>query len=272
MANPGWVVVLLLWTVLAGGAMRPASAAESPPSGASGGPPQRGPNSVQAVDHAILPGGRIVIRVVFRHELSDPPAVMVHYHPAARIVFDFANAVSAVGKEPIAVGQSGVHNLHVVQTGTRTRLVIDLTRTFVHESTVKGRELLITLQRPETTDPGESRRWWSSDAAAGAPKHEVRDVVFQRGPSGEGRIIVEHSDAAIPVDIRQQGKALIVDFLDAALPPRLERRLDVRDFGTAIRAIEIYRVGNHVRMKIELEGTADYSAYQVSRQLTVSAR
>lgn len=272
MANLGWVVVTLLWTVVAGGALRAASAADSPPSGASGRPQQSAPNSVQAVDHASLPGGRILIRVVFQRELSDPPTVMVHYHPAARVVFDFANTVSAVGKEPIVVGQLGVRSFHAVQTGSRTRLVIDLTRTFVHETTLKGKELLITLQRPETTGPGESRRWRSSDAAADAPKHEVRDVIFHRGPSGEGRIILYHSDAVIPVDIRQHGKALLVDFLDSTLPPQLERRLDVRDFGTAIRAIQTYRVGRHVRMKIELEGSADYSAYQVSRQSTVSAR
>jgi len=272
MVKLGWVVVALLSTVAMGGAMRAASPADSPPPGAFARPQQGALNSVQAVDHASLPGGRIMIRVIFRYELSDPPSVMVHYQPAARIVFDFANTVSAVGKEPIVAGQPGVRSLRVAQTGTRTRLLIDLTRTFLHDSTLKGKELLITLQRPETTDPGESRRWWSSDAAADAPKHEVRDVVFQRSPTGEGRIIVEQSDAAIPVEIRQQGEALIVDFLDSALPPQLERRLDVLDFGTAIRAIETYRVGRHVRMKIELAGSAGYSAYQVSRRLTVSAR
>ena len=269
MANLGWTVVALLWIVMAGGAMPPAMAAESSPSAAAGGLQQRVLNSMQALDYAVLPGGEIVIRAVFEHELSERPAVMVHYHPAARIVFDFANSVSAVGKEPVEVRQRGVHSLHVVQTGTRTRLVINLGRTFVQESTLKGKELLITLRRPETMGPADTKRW-SADTASGAPRHELREVVFERGATREGRIIVEQSDAAIPIDIRQEGKALIVDFHDSALPPQLARRLDVRDFGTAIQAIETYRVGNHVRMKIELEGAAAYSAYQVSRQFIVS--
>ena len=269
MVKLGWVVVALLSTVAMGGAMRAASPADSPPPGAFARPQQGALNSVQAVDHASLPGGRIMIRVIFRYELSDPPSVMVHYQPAARIVFDFANTVSAVGKEPIVAGQPGVRSLRVAQTGTRTRLLIDLTRTFLHDSTLKGKELLITLRRPETMGPADTKRW-SADTASGAPRHELREVVFERGATREGRIIVEQSDAAIPIDIRQEGKALIVDFHDSALPPQLARRLDVRDFGTAIQAIETYRVGNHVRMKIELEGAAAYSAYQVSRQFIVS--
>lgn len=150
MVNLSWAIVVLLWVVLAGGAMRAVIAGESPPSAATGGPQQRVLNRVQALDYAILPGGRIVVRLVFERELTEPPTVLVHYHPVARIVFDFANTASAVGKEPMQVNQRGLRNLHVVQTGTRTRLVIDLARTFAHESTLKGKELLITLQRPET--------------------------------------------------------------------------------------------------------------------------
>ncbi len=270
MAILGWPIVVLLWIVLAGGAIRAAVAAQAPPPPATG-PQQRALNSVQALDYSILPGDRIVVRLVFQNELTAPPAVVVNYHPAASMVFDFANMASAVGKEPVQVNQRGVRSLHVIQTGTRTRLVINLVRPFVQESALKGKELLITLQRPETKGLRDIRGW-SPVAARDAPRHALRDIAFHRGPTGEGRIVVEQSDAAIPIDVRQEGKALIVDFLDSALPPQLERRLDVRDFGTAVQAIETHRLGNHVRVRIELEGAAEYSAYQVSRQFVVSPR
>ena len=265
------VVVVLSWIVFCGGAMRLAVAAEVPPSAAAGNLQQRALNSVQALDYAVLPGGRFVIKLIFQHDLSEPPAVLVNYHPVASIVFDFVNTVSAVRKEPVEVRQRDVRSLQLVQTGTRTRLVINLGRPFVQESVLKGKELLITLQRSETSGRGDMK-WQYPDAASEAPRHRLRNVGFQRGPTGEGRIIVEQSDAPIAIDVRQEGKALIVDFFDSALPPQLERRLDVRDFGTPVQAIETYGMGNHVRMKIELEGAAAFSAYQISRQFIVSPR
>lgn len=260
MLNPGWPLLVLFWPFLVGGTVHEAVSAE---------PQQTALNSVQALDYAILPGGNIVIRLALKHELREPPSVVASHHPTANIVMDFAGTVSEIGKHPVEVNQRGLRSLQVVQAGTRTRLVISLVRPLVYETALKGKELLITLQRPQGAASGDAGRRFA-DAAPGATKHALREVAFQRGETGEGRIIVELSDTATPIEVRLQGKALIVDFLDSTLPLQLERRLDVGDFGTAVRAIETYRLGNHVRMKIELEGAGEYSAYQLSRQFIVA--
>lgn len=266
-----WPIWVLFWVFLLGGAMHEAFSAgpqsSATPPASSGQQPAL--NRMQALDYAILPGGKIVIKLVFRHELREPPAVFASYHPTARIVLDFADTASETGKDLMDVGQGGVRSLQVVQAGTRTRLVINLARPLIHETALKGKELLITLQRPEPVTRDDARRWFP-DVTPDAPRHSLREVNFERGENGAGRVIVELSNTTTPIDIRQQGKTLIVDFLDSALPPQMERRLDVRDFGTAVQAIESYRLGNNVRVKIELEGTGEYSAYQVSRRLIVS--
>ena len=60
----------------------------------------------------------------------------------------------------------------------------------------------------------------------------LRDVDFRRGQAGEGRVIVDLSDANSGIDIKPKGKVLIVDFLRTQVPRNLERKLDVSDFGT----------------------------------------
>lgn len=272
MPNPGWPVLVLFLVCLAGAMTREAVSAESQPSAdpaASGSQQQPALNRVQALDYAVLSGGRIIIRLVFKQELKETPPVFASYHPTARMVLDFANTVSEVGKEPVEVGQRELRSLQVVQAGTHTRLVINLARPLVYETALKGKELLITLQRPEAATSGDVRRWFP-EATWDAPRHGLREVTFQRGATGDGRIVVELSDTTTPIDVRRQGKMLIVDFLDSALPPQMERRLDVRDFGTAVQAIETYRLGNGVRMTVELAGAGEYSAYQVSRRFIVS--
>lgn len=140
--------------VLAGGLCLAAGAAPEGIRAASHGAPapsageQRAAlNSLQALDHAILPGGNIVIRLVFRYEVKEPPRFFASYHPRAQIVLDFANTASELRNDPVEVGQRVLRSLQVVQEGDRTRLIINLVSPVVRETAHSGREVLITLRR-----------------------------------------------------------------------------------------------------------------------------
>lgn len=254
-------ILVLLWLLLVGVPTGDAPAAEPPPRAAA--------NSLQAIDYALLPGGGALIKVVFTQSLQAPPGVMVNHHPINRIAFDFPDTVSAAGREPIEVGQRGLRSIQVVQSGRRTRLVLNLDRPFVFETSLEGKELLITLRRPQSGAARDAMRW-SDETVPVALRYGLREVGFQRGDAGEGRIFVEVSDAAVPIEVRRQGNTLVVDFLHAQLPPRLVRRLDVQDFGTSIRAIETYPMGGHARMMVELAGAGEIAVYQVNRQLILA--
>ena len=91
-----------------------------------------------------------------------------------------------------------------------------------------------TVQRFAETQPGEAQ-------------HALRDVDFRRGTNGEGRIVVELSDNSTGIDIRQQGRLLIVDFIGAAVPRNLERRLDVQDFATPVVSVDTLAQGGNAR-------------------------
>ena len=261
MLNPGWPVLVLFCLLLVAVPTGDASAAEPQARAA--------PNNLQAIDYALLPAGGALIKVVFTQALQAPPGVVVNHHPINRIAFDFPDTVSAASKQPIEVGQRGLRSIQVVQAGTRTRLVLNLDRPFVFETTLEGKELLITLRRPHSGAARDTMRW-SHDPAPDVPRHGLHEIGFQRGETGEGRIFVEVSDATVPIEVRRQGNTLVVDFLHAQLPRRLVRRLDVQDFGTPIRAIETYPVGRHARMMVELSGAGEIAVYQVNRLLVLT--
>lgn len=261
MPNLSSPVLVLLSLLLVGVPTGDASAAEPQP--------PAGPNNLQAIDYALLPGGGALIKVVFTQALQAPPGVMVNHHPINRIAFDFPDTVSAAGKQPIEVSQRGLHSIQVVQAGRRTRLVLNLDRPFVFETTLAGKELLITLRRPHSGAARDAMRW-SDETVSDVPRHGLREIGFQRAETGEGRIFVEVSDATVPIEVRRQGNTLVVDFLHAQVPPQLVRRLDVQDFGTPIRAIETYPLGGHARMMVELAGAGDIAVYQVNRQLILT--
>lgn len=261
MLNPGWPFLVLL-CLIAGVPQGAASAAEARSPG--------GTNSLQAVDYALLPAGGALVRVVFAQALQAPPGILVNHYPNNRIALDFPGTVSAARKQPIEISQRGLRSIRVVQSGSRTRLVLNLDRPFQFETAVEGNVLLITLRRP---DLGAARdvMSWPDPTAPELPRRGLREVGFQRGESGGGRIVVDMSDTAVPIEVHRQGHTLVVDFLQARIPPQLVRRLDVQDFGTPVRTIETHPIGSNARLRVELAGAGEISVYQFNRRLVLAS-
>ena len=84
--------------------------------------------------------------------------------------------------------------------------------------------------------------------------------------------MVELSDGDIGVNVRQQGKKLVIDFQKTALPNNLRRLLDVTDFGTPIKSVKAYQQGDNARMIVEPQGLWEHNAYQSDTQFVVEVK
>ncbi|MEO8278129.1 MAG: type IV pilus secretin PilQ [Ideonella sp.] len=100
----------------------------------------------------------------------------------------------------------------------------------------------------------------------------LQNIDFRRGADGAGRVIVDLPSTQIGVDIRQQGKTLVVDFLRSTVPDSLRRRLDVTDFGTPVQTISTFQNGDRVRMVVTPIGNWEHSAYQTDNQFVLEVR
>ncbi len=97
----------------------------------------------------------------------------------------------------------------------------------------------------------------------------IVNIDFRRNETGGGRIMITLTDPSVPVDLRQEGGRIIVDFLDSMLPTEFERRLDVVDFATPIKTIETRQLGDDIRMIISPLGAYDHLAYQSGSLFTI---
>ena len=259
MANRVFALLLLAAVIPAATEARAAAPAPSYPAAAQA----TALNSVQSLDYAVSAGGELMIRLTFLEALAEPPAVLTTYHPTTSVSFDFAPMSSAIGRKLHEINQRGVRNVLLLPVRNRTRLVVELKHAHLYETQLNGKELLITLRPPPSATGPDAQR---------EPRHSLRDVSFEPTSGGGGRVIVELSDPSIPVDVRSQGRMLIVDFHGASLPAHLARRLDVTDFGTSVRSIDTRPIGNAVRISVETAGAAEYMAHQMSRHLLVEPR
>ncbi|HTN93971.1 MAG TPA: type IV pilus secretin PilQ family protein, partial [Gallionella sp.] len=155
----------------------------------------------------------------------------------------------------------------------RTRLVVNLDQMMAYDTKIEGNTLLINLHgNPSESEIRAASVARFAEAKPGEQQHQLRDVDFHRGKNGEGRIQVDLSDPGIGIDIRQQGTALIVDFLKTDLPRNLQRKLDVVDFGTPVQDVDTFAQGDNVRMVIEPTGNWEHAAYQTDNKFIVEVK
>ncbi len=227
-------------------------------------------NSIQSISANNEVGGKVVITVGLKSAPTGQPTTFAINTPP-RIAFDFPNTENGLGKSTQEFGEGDLRSANVVQAGNRTRLVVNLTQMLSYETRVDGNNLLITLQRKEAG--GASVPAHFAEARPGVQqKHSVQDIDFRRGKNGEGRIQIDLSDTGIGIDIKQQGRLLLVDFQRTSLPRNLQRKLDVTDFGTPVQLVDAFAQGNSARLAIEPKGQWEYSAYQTDNKFIIDIK
>ncbi len=231
-------------------------------------------NRIQSISANNELGGKVVVSVKMRNTLGGLPTTFAINTPP-RIVFDFANTENGLGKSTQEFGEGDLRSANIVQAGSRTRLVVNLTQMLNYESRVEGNNLLITFLRKEAGGADSTATHFAKVTTVTPrlqQKHSLRDVDFRRGKNGEGRVQIDLSDTDIGIDIKQQGRLLLVDFLNTNLPLNLQRKLDVMDFGTPVQMVDAFVQGDNVRLAIEPKGLWEYSAYQTDNLFIVEVK
>ncbi len=229
-------------------------------------------NSIEAVNVSGQQGGTTLVKITLKSAPSATPASFAVNNPP-RIAFDFPNTTNGSGKSVQEVGEGDVRRINIVQAGNRSRLVLEVARPLGYDAKIEGNVILITLGSAASAGASAAPVAQSfAPAAPGDGKHSLRDIDFRRGQSGEGRVLVDLSDNQVGIDMRTQGRSLIIDFLNTAVPKNLERRLDVVDFGTPVDTIETFTQGSNTRMVITPRGAWEHSAYQTDNRFILEVK
>ena len=229
-------------------------------------------NSIESITSA-QQGSATVLRIEMSKPPTDAPPSFTISNPP-RVAMDFRDTDSKLAQNLIELLHGDVHSVNVVQASGRSRVVLNLKRPLSFQSTIEGNALVVSLDQAAGSNAPVAAAPASYSFAKGDPSlsHSLRDIDFRRGKDGEGRVVVELSDSQTGVDIKQQGQTIVVDFQGARLPDNLRRRLDVADFGTAVKNVRSFQQGDSVRMVIEPQGLWEHNAYQSDTQFVVEVK
>ncbi|GIK85774.1 MAG: fimbrial assembly protein PilQ [Betaproteobacteria bacterium] len=232
----------------------------------------QGGNSIDQITVSKGSSGNTIVRFQLKEPPQNPPAGFSIASPP-RIALDFLDTANAMGATQRTIDDQALRSFNVIQSGNRTRVVFNLNKPQTFQTSVEGNAVLVTLM--DQGDPQDARQQVVqrfAEARPGDAAHALRDVDFRRGRNGEGRIVVDLTDNTTGIDIQQQGRQLIVDFIKTTLPRNLERRLDVQDFGTPVVTVDTFAQGANTRMVIEPKGLWEHSAYQSDNRFILEVK
>lgn len=226
-------------------------------------------NAIENVTSSVQ-GGTELVRIDLTQPLASVPNGFAIQSPA-RIALDFPGVSNAIGRSTIDINQGNLRSVNVVQAGDRTRLVLNLKDATTYKAELQGKSVLVSLG--QVAGVGQQQTTTSAFAEnRNRDSLPLRDIDFRLGSDKTGRVIVDLANSQVGVDIRPQGKNLVVEFTKTSLPEGLRRRLDVADFGTPVQTITTQQQGDRVRMVIEPKGEWEHSAYQSDNQFVVEVR
>ncbi len=225
-------------------------------------------NTLEAISFTALPGDEIQFKLTMSKPASEPLSFTIN--DPARIALDFTDTSNKLARKSQTVGLGLARSITAIEAKGRTRVVLNLVKISPYKIKVEGNVVFLTLSGSVSHASQASS---AASAAAPTPGRSIANVDFRRGEQGEGRLTVMLSNSSIPVDVRQEGTQLIIDFIDASLPSRLERRLDVLDFATPVKFVDTFAQGNNVRMVIDpVDDNFEHLAYQSDNTFTLDVK
>ena len=243
---------------------------------------QAASNSLVDITHVTLPGNKQQLALTMSGPVDAPKSFTID-NPA-RIALDLPDTTNDMDTKRIAISSGLLQNVTTVEAGGRTRVVINMTSLAPYTTSVRGNQLLVTLDSEGSSSsaplvvaqasPDQSAP--AADFSKGpieSRKNQIDALDFRRGPAGEGRILFDLSSAGIVTDMRQEGGRVIIEFPDTQLAAKLQKRLDVMDFGTPVQFIDA--ISNKRGTKVIIQpATQEFEqlAYQSDNLFTVELK
>ncbi|HEX7417812.1 MAG TPA: AMIN domain-containing protein, partial [Steroidobacteraceae bacterium] len=227
-------------------------------------------NKLQSIDVQTLPGQQLQLTMRLSGPAPEPLSFTID-NPA-RISVDLPNTALALPSRRIDVRSAGVDTILAAEASGRTRLVLNLDRLVPYQLRVDGNNIVMlvgTMAQEGAQGAAAASAQASHSAAAPTGARAIRSIDFRRSADGTGRVIVKLSDPRTPINVRQQGNQVIVDFAGTELPKTLMRRFDATDFATPVQNFDAARSGDDARLVINATGDFEQLAYQSDDQYVV---
>src|SRR3984885_1162801 len=228
------------------------------------------PVQLQSIDVQTLSGQQVQLKLHMSGPAPEPLPFTID--KPARIAFDLPNTTLALASRRFDVRSGGVDTVLAAEANGRARLVVNVDNLMPYTTKVDGNDIIVTLGQQPGADVGKPAAARAASGSTNPGERAIRTIDFRRGADGTGRVIVQLTDPRTPVNVRQEGQQIVVDFAGTAMPKNLMRRYDVMDFATPVQTVDAVKVDGSSRLVISSQGDFEQLAYQSDNQYTVEIK
>jgi len=231
-------------------------------------------NALQSIAVQPLGGQQLELRMHLTGPAPQPLAFTID-NPA-RISIDLPDTTLALPSRRIDVHANGLDAILAAETKDRSRIVLDLEKMLPYTTRVEGNDVIVTLgtaspaAAAQAAPAGPGMRFTSNEEPAGV--RAIRGIDFRRSADGAGRVVVKLTDPHTPINLRQIGSQIVVDFSGTEVPDTLLRRYDSSDFGTPVSGFNVTHSGDNTEIVIDATGNYDQLAYQSDNEYVVEVQ
>jgi type IV pilus assembly protein PilQ len=183
-------------------------------------------NELMSVEYSALSSEKTKIKLIFSEQIMKPNVFSTK--EPARIIIDLEGVKNRLAERTEQINLGTTKSLTAIEVGERTRIVVNLLSTSQYNIDQQGNELTLLVGGAKIASEMSN-----NDVAT------ISNVDFRRGENGEAKIIISLDSESTAMDVHQERGNLVVDIVNAKLPQELNRRLDVVDFGTPVKFIEM---------------------------------
>ena len=219
--------------------------------------------TLDAIDVGALDSERVRITLTLSDTAPEP--VVFSVDRPARLSLDLADTKLGVTERFRRIGTGKARSVAVAEAQGRTRVVIELSDPVPYNVRTDGNKVLIDIQGSSLSAAPAGATGQAGVASA------ILSVDFRRGEKGEGRVIVKLADPRTVVDVREQGNRVMAQFRNTDIGTDLQKRLDVLDFATPVKFIDILKEGRNTNIYLTPVSGVDFEqvAYQAQNQFTI---
>lgn len=230
--------------------------------------------TITDIEFASRPGSMFEVRLDFD---ETPPEMQAYtIEKPARIAIDFPGARSALPRKSYSLPYGNATGVVVLESGDRTRMVLNLVKLVPYETRVEGNSLYLVVGQSDTGDyvkpASDPNRLISTVEQVTRERSSITDLQFQRSGEGEGRLTLELSNPSVNVNVFSERGDIRVQFIDTSVPERLIRRFDVTDFATPVTSIDVNSAERGATLTLKTTGEFDYLAYQTDNQYVLAVK
>ncbi len=258
LARHGLARATALWVALL---LAPGALAQEAPAETAPGTSAR---TLDGLEVGTTEGGAVRITMTLSQPAPEP--VVFSVDKPARVSLDLADTKLAVPERFKRVNAGRVRSVAAAEASGRTRIVIEMSELAPYTVRTDGSQVILEIQGGTT-----GTTTTSGGAGPAGVASRVLSVDFRRGEKGEGRVIVKLADPRTIVDVREEGNRVLAQFRNTDVDLELQKRLDVLDFATPVKFIDILREGRNTSIYLTPVTGIDFEqvAYQAQDTFTI---